>query len=873
MPVYKDGPATPLFKPVPLSGLYNFDRGRIERPDFSDYVKKQGKHAPTGSCVGMGLPLRFGPAGKPNALLLKDEGAELTLARPLTFRYLVFAHTAEAPAQDWNEQGFLSPTRGEGGLGETIAEYVIVYADGEEVRQPIRRRFHIGHLARRWGENCFECVSYRKSRAFDTVSDQMSDGRKEPDTGWGHSQTRVGSADFWPWMTWLYAWENPRPEAEVQAVRFEPKGWPVLVEALTAGNTRTHPLRWESRRKCIVRFPEGVAFQPGHGPLGELKQISLDLGQIISVQKRPIYPNESWAAGYNNQMPAPAADEYLVEYTAHPEARFHLGGGKGKGLPVAEVQSRETGAGDYTLRPVAPSLKHVRLRIVEKGSHKGVAVKLHIHGEAGEYLPPIDRHRIPNPHWFEDYSVDFTGNGIHHCAYVDGETTVRLPLGRVFVEVSKGFEIRPVRTVMEITGDTNEIEIPVERVLPWRERGWVTADTHVHFLSPQSALLEGAGEGVNVVNLLASQWGELMTNVGDFDGRTTHGSREAGGDGEFLVRVGTENRQHILGHISLCGYNGPLIGPMTTGGPDEAAVGDPIEALLTEWAARCRQQGGVVVLPHFPNPRCEFAATIVSGNADAVEMTSWGNLWGGIDPYSLSDWYRFLNCGYFVAAVGGTDKMSANTAVGTVRTYARLEEGEPFTFDAWKQAVRRGNTFVSYGPLMEFSVEGKRPGTWLRFNKSGGTVQAVWKLASVTWPMTRVDLVVNGEIRESREVSAWEDEGAASVKVARSSWIALLVRGRHDGMEERILAHSSPVMVEVEGTPFMAGADALTILEQIEGAIAYFDTLGTRAETERFKQMRLVLTAAHREIHNRLHQAGVYHDHTPVTTHDHPHHA
>ena len=94
-------------------------------------------------------------------------------------------------------------------------------------------------------------------------------------------------------------------------------------------------------------------------------------------------------------------------------------------------------------------------------------------------------------------------------------------------------------------------------MLPWREKGWVTADTHVHFLSPISALLEGAAEGVNVVNLLASQWGELMTNVGDFDGKTTWGSREAGGDGEYLVRVGTENRQHVLGHISLLGYQRP----------------------------------------------------------------------------------------------------------------------------------------------------------------------------------------------------------------------------------------------------------------------------------------------------------------------------
>ncbi|WP_338319984.1 hypothetical protein, partial [Bradyrhizobium ottawaense] len=61
-------------------------------------------------------------------------------------------------------------------------------------------------------------------------------------------------------------------------------------------------------------------------------------------------------------------------------------------------------------------------------------------------------------------------------------------------------------------------------MLRWREQGWVSSDTHVHFLSPQTALLEGKAEGVNVVNLLAAQWGELFTNVADFDGRTTFGA-------------------------------------------------------------------------------------------------------------------------------------------------------------------------------------------------------------------------------------------------------------------------------------------------------------------------------------------------------------
>ncbi|NLF01356.1 MAG: CehA/McbA family metallohydrolase, partial [Anaerolineales bacterium] len=612
-------------------------------------------------------------------------------------------------------------------------------------------------------------------------------------------------------------------------------------------------------------LPAGEPFQSELDAAGLLQQVQLDLGQVISATPRALYPDETWEESYNNRLPDISETELLVEYTSHPDAAFHLS--NGQVIPVAQV---EAGQASEVLHAVAPATRRVVLRAVERATGQPVAVKLHVHGQWGEYLAPVDRHRIPNPAWFEDYSVDFTHCGIHHCTYISGETTINLPLGVVYIEVSKGFEIRPVRQVVAVGPETEEIVIEIEKVLPWRERGWVTADTHVHFLSPMSALLEGAGEGVNIVNLLASQWGELMTNVGDFDGRTTWGSREAGGDGEYLVRVGTENRQHVLGHISLLGYGGRIIAPMTTGGPDESALGDPIEILLTEWARQCKQQGGVVVLPHFPNPRAEHAASIVGGDIDGVEMTAWGNLYNGIDPYSLWDWYRYLNCGYMTAAVGGTDKMTANTAVGTVRTYARVDPEEAFTYQAWMEAVRRAETFVTYGPLLEFSVDGHPMGSRIQMSANGGTVDVAWRAASVTVPMSRVELVVNGEVRESVTVPADMGSGHWAVKLDKSAWLAILVRGGYPDKPEIIAAHSSPVMVMVEGSPMLAAADAVTILEQIEGALAYLDTVGTRAESTAYKRMRLVLTSAHRALHNRMHQLGRYHDHTPVT--DHPEH-
>jgi len=277
------------------------------------------------------------------------------------------------------------------------------------------------------------------------------------------------------------------------------------------------------------------------------------------------------------------------------------------------------------------------------------------------------------------------------------------------------------------------------------------------------------------------------------------------------------------------------------------------------------------VLPHFPNPRLENAASIVSGTIDGVEMTSWGDLYSGINPYSLTDWYRYLNCGYFVAAVGGTDKMSAGTAVGAVRTYAKIEEGKEFNYENWKEAIRKGHTFVTYGPLVEFMVDGKPSGSQINMSGNGGTIDISWEVASITVPMTSVDLIVNGEVKERTTVSKWEGSGNWQLKVDKSSWVALLVRGHYADKPEIITAHTSPVMILVNGSKLIVEADALTILEQIEGAMAYLETIGTRADEIAYKRMRMVLESAHRTLHNRMHTMGYDHVHTPTTDHSEHH--
>ncbi|MER8956962.1 CehA/McbA family metallohydrolase [Mesorhizobium sp. M0833] len=783
---------------------------------------------------------------------------------PTAAQWFVFLHTSDIRSLAAASNGLVSPMRGSGQLGEHAADYVLIYEDGSEQRAEIRRRHQVGSFQFRWGEQCLQAVTAKKPRPLSLNSGHQStlinDTTAHGPT-WGERQTQLLFEEPAPWHNFLWAFENPHPEKAVKALRFEHVCGTLIIFGVAAGNAHSMPLRWEKRKKALLRVPPELSFGPALDDDSRLNQVQIDLGQVISASPRLIYPTEAWERTRQNLEPGTTFNEVVVEYAAHEDAEFHLPDGTRIAVRDLEKHSSQK---DFILEPIAAADQRVILRVVEAGTNRLLPVKLHVHGKMGEYLAPVDRMRNPNPGWFENYSPDFF-HGNHLSTYISGFAMIDLPLGEIFLEITKGFEVKPIRKTFEITRETKQITVEIEKALHWREKGWVTADTHVHFLSPATAMLEGAAQGVNVINLLASQWGELMSNVGDFDGHTTFGTKAAGGDGEFLVRVGTENRQHVLGQISLLGYSGNMILPLCSGGPDESAIGDPVDVLLTEWARQCRKQGGLVVLPHFPNPRLENAATIILQEADAIELYPGRDAYGGIDPYSLSDWYRYLNNGYLVPAVAGTDKQSARyagRAVGAIRTYAKIPDHQEFSYQTWMDAVRTGHTFVTYGPLMDFNVEGKPMGSRISMASSGGTIDISWQVASVIVPMTSIQLIVNGEVEESCLLKADRDAGIWSVSIPKSSWIALLVRAKYDDKPEIIAAHSSPVMIDVDGSAFFAAADALTILEQIEGALAYIDTIGTRAEEKRHKEMRLLLQAAYRRLHNRMHKMGFDHAHS-----------
>jgi len=336
---------------------------------------------PFGSCVCWGIPFEV-----KEPVLIRQRPVDLSL-EPVRSPWLVFLHTADFTFISTNSDGFTIPFHGIGQLGLHAADYVFRYADGSEERESIKRRRHIGGSFSIWGENCFEAVSHFKPRPLPGRKDDRVVNER-----WGWCQTQATAADEErSGLNWLWAWENPHPEKEIVGVRLEPKNGSVLVLAISAGRVSSSPIRWQSRRKALVTLPEGVEFEPALDELGLVKQIQLDMGQVISANPRPLYPSEDWAQTAANSLPEISSREILIEYTAHPEAHFHLFGNE-----IVSVKELEARQKQGMLQVVAPSDQKVTIRVVEKETRKSVPVKLHIHGEFGEYIAPMDRHRMPN---------------------------------------------------------------------------------------------------------------------------------------------------------------------------------------------------------------------------------------------------------------------------------------------------------------------------------------------------------------------------------------------------------------------------------------------------------------------------------------------
>ena len=558
---------------------------------------------------------------------------------------------------------------------------------------------------------------------------------------WGPAQT--GVSDSVPSPTgdialWLHAIEIPDGPADLNRLQMEPlapldAGGAVVVAAVTTFRGTASPLVVEARR--TLRIEDQQDGGPG--------EVSVDLGQVFRARPAPApvaaggrRPAQVLGWGAPSEGTAGSAAR-LVDLAMAPDATISIGEDRipASRLPADGARGRFGGTVIESLR--TPT-RRVDVEIVDAVSGEPMPARVRFVAADGRYLPPLGHRDEINPGLNEDTGADLILNGAAY-AYVPGRFPIALPDGTVEVEVVRGFGYRPLARSIDVGDDLGRGPqvLPLEPVAGPSGADWIAVDTHVHFISPTSALLQARAEGIAIANLLATQWGDHHTSIADLPIEVV-----ADHAGEHLVVMGSENRQNMLGHIGLLGTSDAIL-PMASAGAPEARLGDPLDRLIGDWADAARAQAGLVVAVHFPLPYAEIAADIVSGRIDAVEMQA---LTPNVDGPSIREWYRFLNCGYRLAIVGGTDKMSSEIPLGAIRTYARLAPGVPLSFAAWADAVRAGRTFVSSGAFVDLEVDGHAPGDAIALGRGGGSVEVVVKASAAQPVIEGLELIHDGVV-------------------------------------------------------------------------------------------------------------------------------
>jgi len=430
-----------------------------------------------------------------------------------------------------------------------------------------------------------------------------------------------------------------------------------------------------------------------------------------------------------------------------------------------------------------------------------------------------------------------------HYQHTDGTFEIEVPAGPLTVDAMRGFEYAPVSATTEVpAGGSADVTLRLGRIGdgdPLFEDGWYSSDMHTHDLhegrfglTQEMFFRQLEADDVRVTNALIHMDGTKLMGRGD--DRTGEPYRLST-DNRILYY--TQEFRGSYGHVALLGLQRfimPLIG---------GARGTPYAAdvLKLEHIDAAYEQGGIAGFVHPYNgpvdtPQRAAAADIpvhvALGRGDFFDVISIASR----EFESAEIYYRLLNCGFRLAATGGTDNFSdvwLDPSGGTARTYVHVDGAPPLTFGAWLDAVRAQRTFGTSGPLLFLKVDHEslgaadqllEPGDELRIgSEASRTFNVGISIASIV-PLDRVELIVNGEIAHTWEAAEYARvagnftwAASASIELPGSGWIAARAIGppsKYVG-DNSPFAHTSPVYIVRDGVTFTSAEDAQFLLDTI----------------------------------------------------------
>ncbi len=395
---------------------------------------------------------------------------------------------------------------------------------------------------------------------------------------------------------------------------------------------------------------------------------------------------------------------------------------------------------------------------------------------------------------------------------MNGKSAIDLPAGSYTVVVEHGLEYNRFERQVTVT-DATPLQMNIQ-MRPWvrmEKMGWWSADMHVH-RSLEDGPAIAAAEDLNILQLTNRSKRQFFES-----GWPSTDLEEVTPDCWITERNVEDER--LGGSWILHGLNA-LLTLGREGGWFPPGIDYVRQAL--------RQRASGSYLPWFDidMPIWWQVPVMVALQApDSLDIVNnqfmqygidAGAYWGkpidrtaypgamGFVNYTLDLYYKYLNLGYSIAPSAGTGTGVMPSPAGYDRIYAQING--PFSLEKWYAAVKRGDSFVTNGPILFFHA------------KHEGERIHVSVKAMAREPIARVEVIANGKVieqwRPARNTKGFQAQ--ANLEDRGYTWIA--ARCFLDTPYTVRLAHSSPVYL---GGHWNATGDAAYFVNWINQLIAY----------------------------------------------------
>lgn len=423
----------------------------------------------------------------------------------------------------------------------------------------------------------------------------------------------------------------------------------------------------------------------------------------------------------------------------------------------------------------------VKITVLDKATRKPVPCRVHLKEANGK---GVRADKLP---FWNDHFV---------CR---GEVALDLSPGNYTVEIEHGPEYSLFGDSFALAaGQAKQVRVELQRLVDLPAKGWWPGDTHVHRAIEEVELLMRAEE-LYIAPVITwwnkqNRWARATLPeepLVQFDGNRFYHTMA----GEDEREGGALLYFHLRRPLAITEATREFPSPLAFAQEARKHAGVWIEAEkpfwwdVPAWVAAGQVDSLGVANNHMCRDR--MYETEAWGKPRVVERypAPRGNGYWTQDIY-----YRLLNCGLRIPPSAGSASGVLPNPVGYNRVY--VHAGKELTWVKWWEGLRAGRSFVTNGPMLLVTANGRMPGQVFTAGP-GEAVQVALKGELNTRDVIRfVEVIRDGEVE--RRVSAEEFTRTGSLGTLTfkaSGWF--LVRAVAENPKTFRFASTAPFYVEV----------------------------------------------------------------------------